>query len=155
MEILSYLFLLFIILVLLFFYTPTSKTNGYFEKTGVKRDEKYSKISIQVEIAGNLFTKARGLMFRKSLAENNSMLFRFRNNEPQTLWMFCTYLNLSAIYFDKTGKIIEIVKMKPEGFSFNCPIYRPKQKAEGVLEIGTDFVEKYQIKIGDFVKFVK
>ena len=155
MEILSYLFLLFIILVLLFLYAPTSKTSGYFEKTGLKRDEKHTKIHIQIEVADNLFTKARGLMFRKSLAENNSMLFRFENNEQQTLWMFCTYLKLSAIYFDKTGKVIEIVDMKPKGFSFSCPIYRPKQRADAVLEIGTDFVEKHQINVGDVVKFAK
>ncbi|MDR1179966.1 MAG: DUF192 domain-containing protein, partial [Spirochaetales bacterium] len=66
-----------------------------------------------VEVADNAQTRARGLMFRKSLPENSAMLFVFDRDGLQSFWMENTEIPLSLAYISRSGEIREIYDMTP------------------------------------------
>ena len=53
-----------------------------------------------VEIADDAEERARGLMFRDTLAEGTGMLFVHEQEEPQAYWMKNTRIALDILYFD-------------------------------------------------------
>ncbi|MDD5260645.1 MAG: DUF192 domain-containing protein [Methylacidiphilales bacterium] len=68
---------------------------------------------LNVEIADTPETMERGLMFRKSLGENEGMLFVFPEPKQAVFWMRNTRIPLSVAYLDATGRILEIHDMFP------------------------------------------
>ena len=53
-----------------------------------------------VEIADDEAERARGLMFRDSLAQGHGMLFIHDYEEPHAYWMKNTRIALDILYFD-------------------------------------------------------
>ncbi|MDR1933544.1 MAG: DUF192 domain-containing protein [Spirochaetales bacterium] len=97
-----------------------------------------------VEVADTQETRARGLMFRKSLPENAGMLFVFERDGLQHFWMENTDIPLSLAYISRTGEIREIFDMTPRsrrtvssGFS-----------ARYALEVNQGVFEKLGIRPG-------
>jgi uncharacterized membrane protein (UPF0127 family) len=66
-----------------------------------------------VEVADTQETRARGLMFRKSMPENAAMLFVFERDGQQSFWMENTDIPLSLAYISRAGEIREIFDMTP------------------------------------------
>ncbi|HLB16544.1 MAG TPA: DUF192 domain-containing protein [Burkholderiales bacterium] len=75
---------------------------------------------IQAEVANTLPSRAQGLMFRKSLAANQGMLFVFPDIGPQCMWMRNTYVPLSVAFIDEAGVILNIADMKPQTEDSHC-----------------------------------
>ena len=75
---------------------------------------------IRAEVAADFSTRARGLMFRKSLAPNSGMLFIFDGPELQCMWMKNTYIPLSVAFLDAQGTIINIADMLPHSEQTHC-----------------------------------
>lgn len=75
---------------------------------------------IRAEVAADFSTRARGLMFRKSLAPNSGMLFIFDGPELQCMWMKNTYIPLSVAFLDAQGTIINIADMQPHSEQTHC-----------------------------------
>jgi uncharacterized membrane protein (UPF0127 family) len=75
---------------------------------------------VQAEVANTDESRARGLMFRKSLAANHGMLFVFPEAGPQCMWMRNTYLPLSVAFIDERGVIINIADMQPQTDDSHC-----------------------------------
>lgn len=101
-----------------------------------------------VEIARTEKEKARGLMFREKLAENEGMLFIYEREEILSFWMKNTFLPLSIAFLDREGRIIDIQDMEP--FSEKTH-YSPKP-AQYALEVNKGWFRKNGIRVGDFVK---
>lgn len=55
----------------------------------------------------------RGLMFRRSLGENEGMLFVFPDDDDTGFWMKDTYIPLTIAYIDKDGYIFELQDLEP------------------------------------------
>ena len=53
---------------------------------------------IDIEIADTPDTRTQGLMWRRSMGDNQGMLFIMEDNEPQSFWMLNTYISLDIIY---------------------------------------------------------
>ena len=75
---------------------------------------------IQAEVANTFPSRAQGLMFRKSLAANQGMLFVFPDTGPQCMWMRNTYVPLSVAFIDEAGVILNIADMKPQTEDSHC-----------------------------------
>jgi uncharacterized membrane protein (UPF0127 family) len=75
---------------------------------------------IQAEVANTFPSRTQGLMFRKSLAANQGMLFVFPDSGPQCMWMKNTYVPLSVAFIDEAGVILNIADMKPQTEDSHC-----------------------------------
>ena len=64
---------------------------------------------VKVEIAADEASRARGLMFRRSLDPDHGMLFVFPNSEEQVFWMHNTPLALDLIFLDETRAVVGVV----------------------------------------------
>lgn len=68
---------------------------------------------LQTEVARTSIQLQTGMMFRKSVAENEAMLFVFPAPQRAAFWMRNTTVPLSCAYLDSDGVILEIHDLKP------------------------------------------
>jgi len=75
---------------------------------------------IRAEVASDAPTRAQGLMYRKSLAQNAGMLFIFEERAVQCFWMKNTLIPLSIAFIDDRGTIVNIEEMEPQTEVSHC-----------------------------------
>ncbi|HEY1181205.1 MAG TPA: DUF192 domain-containing protein [Rhodocyclaceae bacterium] len=75
---------------------------------------------VQAEVASDDATRQRGLMFRKSMPDNQGMLFVFPFRATHCMWMKNTLLPLSVAFLDEEGKIINVEEMAPQTETNHC-----------------------------------
>jgi len=75
---------------------------------------------IRAEVAADMASRSRGLMFRKSLAQNAGMVFVFDEASQHCMWMKNTYVALSVAFLDEQGTIINIENMAPQTEDTHC-----------------------------------
>ncbi len=108
--------------------------------------------TIDIEIADNEMDQARGLMWRKSMEENQGMLFIMARQEEQSFWMLNTYIPLDIIFVNDQFEIVKIrTNTKPQSLD-QITSERP---ALYVVEVNAGFCEKFGIKEGDTIRFEK
>ncbi len=111
--------------------------------------------TITVEIAKSEAQHERGLMFRKSLRENEGMLFVFNNEDTRYFWMKNTYIDLSIGYFNKEKTLIDIQEMKASSMmELRPPPYPSAKPAMYALEMQKSWYTKNKVKIGSKFKFL-
>jgi hypothetical protein len=64
---------------------------------------------VKVEIAADEASRARGLMFRRSLPADQGMLFVFPDTEDRAFWMHNTVIALDMIFLDETRAVVGVV----------------------------------------------
>src|SRR2546425_11530649 len=64
---------------------------------------------VRVEIAGDEASRARGLMYRRSLEPDRGMTFVFPASEEHTFWMHNTLIALDMIFLDEGRAVIGVV----------------------------------------------
>ena len=69
--------------------------------------------TVQMQVAALPAELQRGLMFRKTMGEDEGMLFVFTSPQPQSFWMRNTTLPLDIGFFEPTGELKEIYPMYP------------------------------------------
>jgi hypothetical protein len=75
---------------------------------------------IEAEVAANDANRMQGLMFRKSLAANQGMLFVFSQQDRHCMWMRNTLLPLSVAFLDEEGRILNVEDMQPQTENSHC-----------------------------------
>lgn len=115
------------------------------------------KKSVVIEVADTDPLRERGLMCRKSLAENTGMLFVFQENELRNFWMKNTFVALSIGYFDQNKKLIEVLEMTPvkSEMQQDIPQYPSSKAATYALEMPKGWFTKNGIKPGATFTFKK
>lgn len=89
-----------------------------------------------VEIADNDEERARGLMFRDTLADGTGMLFVHDRQEPLAYWMKNTRIPLDILYFDDGLKLVAQQRdVPPCTLGDACPSYPSDVPARYVLEL--------------------
>ncbi|MBI5804184.1 DUF192 domain-containing protein [Candidatus Pacearchaeota archaeon] len=119
---------------------------GLYQEDRVCIDEK----CVKVEVAKTPAERARGLMFRESLPENEGMLFVFPEENIYSFWMKNTLIPLEIIWIDENFKVVDIQKAVP-CLEDECQSYIPTEESRYVLEVNSNFSEDNKIKVGDEV----
>lgn len=110
--------------------------------------------TISVEIAKTQEQHERGLMFRKSMPENEGMLFVFNSEDIRSFWMKNTFIDLSIGYFDKDKTLIDIQEMKAASMMETRPPSYPSAKpAMYALEMNKGWFVKNKAKLGHKFRF--
>jgi uncharacterized membrane protein (UPF0127 family) len=104
-----------------------------------------------VEVADTQETRARGLMFRKSLPENAGMLFVFDRDGQQSFWMENTEIPLSIAYLSRSGEIREIHDMTPRSRRLVKSLYAVRY----ALEVNQGTFQKIGVGVGYVVQNIE
>jgi uncharacterized protein len=108
----------------------------------------------QVEIADDDAERARGLMFRDSLAADHGMLFIHDAEEPQSYWMKNTKIPLDILYFDHNRKLVSAqMGVPPCSAGDQCPPFPSDGPALYVLELNAGVAQALGVKAGDTLSF--
>jgi len=104
---------------------------------------------LAAEVARTPMQVQTGMMFRKSMAENEAMLFVFAGPHRPAFWMKNTLIPLSCAYIDSEGTILEIHDMKPKDES---PIQAESGRVQYVLEVNQGWFERNKVGVGTVVR---
>jgi uncharacterized protein len=108
----------------------------------------------QIEIADDDAERARGLMFRDSLAADHGMLFIHDAEEPQSYWMKNTKIPLDILYFDHNRKLVSAQQgVPPCSAGDQCPPFPSNGPALYVLELNAGLAQTLDVKPGDTLSF--
>ena len=102
---------------------------------------------IWVEVAGTEDDRARGLMFRDSMAWNRGMIFLYPRDRILSFWMKNTRIPLSIAFIANNGRIVEIRDMKP----FDETSIFSELPGRYALEANAGWFEKSGVGVGDRV----
>lgn len=119
-----------------------------------KKQIKVGNVTLYVEISDSEDERAKGLSGRKSLGENEGMLFVFENSYP-SFWMKEMLIPIDILWISD-GKVVKIHKNvlpEPEKKTSELTLYRPDGPIDYVLEVNAEFSDKNGIKLGDQVNF--
>lgn len=120
-------------------------TLAFVSKTGADTLRK-----IDIQLAQTDEQRADGLMYRKSMTDDQGMLFIFPDMEERAFWMKNTYISLDIIYIADNMEIVSIQKYATPLSEESLPSFK---KAKYVLEVNGGFSDKYHIKYGDKITY--
>lgn len=103
---------------------------------------------IRLEIAKTPEERAKGLMFRESLGENEGMLFVFEAEGYHAFWMKNVNFPLDILWLDRDLRVIHISPDTPPCTTEPCATYTSLQPAKYVLEVNANFTTRHGIKPG-------
>jgi uncharacterized membrane protein (UPF0127 family) len=126
---------------------PQFKKEG--DLTFLKKDGKEVK-KINIEVADNGPERQQGLMFRKSMPENEGMLFIFPEDDDQAFWMKNTIMPLDIIFINSDKQIVKIYKNTTPYSEKSLP---SGKKAMYVIETVAGFCDKFGVAEGDKINY--
>ncbi len=104
----------------------------------------------QTELAITPAKQRQGLMFRKSMQDNQAMLFIYQKPRRVAFWMKNTLIPLDMLFFDDNARLVEIKENVPPCKTATCPTYPARHpNIKYVLEINAGLSEKLGLKVGD------
>ncbi len=105
--------------------------------------------TFDVEIADTPDKRARGLMFRESMAEDAGMLFIFERDQVASFWMKNTEIPLDMLFIARDGRIAD---MHRNAQPHSLRSIRSKMPVFAVLEINAGLTARLGIRVGDRVE---
>lgn len=126
-----------------------------FNKQGVIhfiRNQTDTLATLDIEIADTPQKREKGLMHRRSMGDNQSMLFIFDKEERQSFWMKDTHIALDILFVNEAKTVVHMAE--------NCQPYSLKsipsfEYALYVFEANAGFVKKNDVKVGDQINFIR
>lgn len=111
--------------------------------------------TIYAEIADTTDKRAKGLMYRDTLAKDHGMLFTFAEPQLWTFWMKNTRISLDIVWMDGKKRIVHIEHNVPtcSRTDDGCPQYQPNDNALYVLELAAGMADSLKLKRGSVLKF--
>lgn len=105
--------------------------------------------TFQVEIASTPEEKAKGLMFRTSLADDAGMLFPYSPPQEATMWMRNTYISLDMVFIRADGTVHRI---EPRTEPFSERVIASRGDVAAVLELKAGTADRLGLGPGDRVR---
>lgn len=106
------------------------------------------KTPLWVEVAETLEKQERGLMFRRSMPDNEGMLFVYKEPIEMSFWMRNTFIPLDIAFIGADGVILNIHQARPLDESV---LYRSAGAAKYVIETNQGWFSRHGIGPGDRV----
>ena len=128
------------------------KSNGESLKTSDLDFAFIKNQKIFVEVADTQEKRAQGLMYVDNIAENQGMIFLFEKPKVRVFWMKNMKIPLDILFINK-DIIAKIYKEVPVCENDPCPLYSSKFISDTVIELKKGFCDKYNVKVGDKIKF--
>lgn len=107
------------------------------------------KTEFEIDVASTGADLKKGLMFRRTLADNYGMLFVFGRPHRARFWMQNTYLSLDLLFLDMRGRIVEIIQ-KTTPLSEKV-LETSVRNVKAVLEVKAGTVDRLNLGVGDRV----
>ncbi|MBT3071916.1 DUF192 domain-containing protein [Rhodomicrobium sp. Az07] len=123
-----------------------------FNRASLTIETANGPVPLDVEIADTDSKREQGLMFRRSLAENQGMIFLFGREREITMWMKNTFIPLDMVFIGDDWRVVSIAQ-NAEPFSID--VISSRRPASRVLEIGAGQARKLGLKVGDRVSLKK
>ena len=109
-----------------------------------------ARLPVNVEVARTDAERARGLMFRRSLAPDAGMIFLFEESVEHGFWMQNTLIPLDMIFIDDGGRIVGIVERAAPLTTTLRTVGVPSRY---VLEVNGGWSASHGVARGDRVRF--
>ena len=106
--------------------------------------------TIYIEIADTPGELEAGLMYRRTMADTEGMLFVFKKAKARFFWMKNTYIPLDMIFVDENMKIVKIEKNTIPISEENIPTHK---NTLYTVEVNAGFCDRYGINVGDYIQF--
>ena len=103
----------------------------------------------EVEIAATPAERARGLMFRRSLAPRAGMLFDFGRDEIARMWMKNTFISLDMVFADRRGVVRRIAR---DAHPRSLDTISSRVPVRAVLEIRGGEAQRIGLAPGDRIR---
>jgi len=131
--------------------TPTVTPTGTPQPQLPVKEIKVGDATVSAEIADDDEERKYGLSWRKSLGENDGMLFVFEEKRIGGMWMYGMLFPLDVIWIcdDTVVDIDENVPNPSNPNSTDIPTYQSDQEINFFLEVNAGFVKEHGIKVGD------
>ena len=129
--------------------TTATDPPGFTRITFVNKDG--SEVDLLVEVADTGEERARGLMFRERLPEEQGMLFVFDEAVQATFWMKDTTIPLSIAFIEGEGEIVDIQDMEP----LSEELHTPGEPYLYAVEANQGWFEEKRIGIGSGVRIAR
>lgn len=113
--------------------------------------------TVKVELAEEPFKKMVGLSGRRSMPDNEGMVFTYLSKGIYEFWMKGMRFPLDFIWLDD-WKVVDITRnVPPQGGSAdpNLKRYTPKTEINAMIELNAGLADKWGIKEGMTVKLNK
>lgn len=109
----------------------------------------------QLEIADTPTERARGLMERPDLPEDDAMLFVFEGERSRSFWMKNTLILLDILFLDAQEQVVDIQTMHTQIGVPNSELisYTSAQPAQYAVEINAGLAAKLGITVGTQTSF--
>jgi uncharacterized membrane protein (UPF0127 family) len=104
-------------------------------------------MKLRVEVANEPETRAKGLMNRSVLANDRGMIFVFPSETRFSIWMKNTPIDLTVIFANKYGRIINIEHMTRN----TLESHSPASPAMFAIEISQESLIAKNAKPGDLI----
>lgn len=142
--------------VLRFAQEPTARTSSAERNdlAAEKRDPntqtiKVGERSVKVTLADTPNERAQGLSGRKTLRDDEGMLFIFETQGMYGFWMKDMLIPIDIMWISNEGVVVDIHKnVSPATYP---SVFRSKVPIKYVLELAAGFFERYNMKVGDAV----
>jgi uncharacterized membrane protein (UPF0127 family) len=111
----------------------------------IKRD---NELLCRAKVAHNLFSRALGLMLKKTLPHNEGLLIEYsRYLSSRGVHGFFMRFPIDLAFINQEKHVVEIANLQP------WRIYNPTKDCQWVLELNEGFLNEKDIRIGDVLDF--
>lgn len=136
---------LFVILAAIIFFQTVFRGNNTLLAKNAQLSVDRTKISL--EIADEPAERQKGLSNRKSIPENQGMLFIFDGPDYHEFWMKDMQFPIDIIFLNGT-KVVTVYGNVPPMAQGDEVFYGPDEPADRVIELNAGQAEKYKIEKG-------
>lgn len=106
-------------------------------------------ISKEIIICDKLWSSMRGLMFRKTLGEDQCLLIDLHKDTNAAIHMFFVNFPIDVVWLNNEKRVVDVAKdIKP-----NTPYKAPSKFARYILELPEGTLDNKSISVGDLFAF--
>lgn len=104
-------------------------------------------IAKNIEYARTTYRKIKGLMFRKNISPDYSMIFILEKPSKVNIHMFFVFFPIDVIFLDEKKKIRSYSRLKP------WVGYKTMEDIKYIIEMKAGTIEKFHLSIGGKMDF--